>query len=127
MTNERAVPEDFPRETLAGSLAGSQPKLLLRKVSDRYVSGLTPDELYERYDAVEDLAKELAAYTQRKIVTNGWGFDEALHRVQLGVENKVRSGTWNISSAEISWLMSRTRQIMTDSGTPDAAPNNEAD
>lgn len=120
MTTERVVPEDFPRETWTGSLAGSQPKLLLRKVGDRYAAGLTPDELYERYDAVEHLANELAVYTQRKIATKGWGFDEALRRVELGVENKVRAGTWDISAAEISWLMSRTRQIMTDSATRDA-------
>ncbi len=123
MTTERAVPEDFPRETRMGSVAGSQPKLLLRKVGDRYAAGLTPDELYERYNAVEHLANELAVYTQRKIASKGWGFDEALRRVELGVENKVRSGTWNISAPEISWLMSRTRQIMTDSATRDADLN----
>lgn len=123
MTTERAVPEDFPRETRTGSLAGSQPKLLLRKVGDRYAAGLTPDELYERYAAVEHLANELAVYTQRKMATKGWGFDEAVRRVELGVENKVRSGTWDISAAEISWLMSRTRRIMTDSATGDADLN----
>lgn len=120
MATERTVPEDFPRETRTGSLAGSQPKLLLRKVGDQCGAGLTPDELYERYDAVEHLANELAVYTQRKIATEGWGFDEALRRVELGVENKVRSGTWGFSAAEISWLMSRTRQIMTDSATRNA-------
>jgi hypothetical protein len=123
MTTERSVPEDFPRETRTGSLAGSQPKLLLRKVGDRYAAGLTPDELYERYNAVEHLANWLAVYTQRKIATKGWGFDEALRRVELGVENKVRSGTWDISAAEISWLMVRTRQIMTDSANRDSSPN----
>ncbi|MGB6053753.1 MAG: hypothetical protein WBG17_00790 [Burkholderiaceae bacterium] len=114
MTNEHVVPEDFPRETLAGSLAGSSPKLLLRKVGDKYFAGLTPDEMYERYVACEDLAQQLAVYTQRKIETKGWGLDDALRRVELGVEDKVRSGTWDFSAAEISWLMSRIRQTMTD-------------
>jgi hypothetical protein len=123
MTTERTVPEDFPRETRMGSLAGSQPKLLLRKVGDRYAAGLTTDELYERYAAVEKLANELAVYTQRKITSKRWAFDEALRRVELGVENKVHYGTWNISAAEISWLMSRTRQIVTDSATRDAGLN----
>jgi hypothetical protein len=121
MTDKHVVPEDFPRETLTGSLAGSSPKLLLRKVGDRYFAGLTPDELYERYDACEDLAQQLALYTQRKIDTEGWGFDKALHRVEMGLENKARTGVWDFSSAEIAWLMSRTRQIMSesDSGAAD--------
>jgi hypothetical protein len=112
MTDKHVVPEDFPREMLVGSLAGSNPKLLLRKVGDRYFAGLTPDELYERYDACEDLAQQLALYTQRKIDSKGWGVDEALHRVEMGVENKVRANAWDFSSAEIAWLMARTRQIM---------------
>jgi len=90
MTDEHVVPEDFPREMLVGSLAGSSPKLLMRKVGDRYFAGLTPDELYKRYDACEDVAQQLAVYTQRKIDTEGWGFDETLHRAEMGVENKVR-------------------------------------
>jgi hypothetical protein len=124
MTDEHVVPEDFPREMLTGSVAGSHPKLLLRKVGDRYFAGLTPEELYERYDACEDVAQQLAVYTQRKIGTEGWGFDEALHRVEMGVQNKVRAGTWDFSSAEITWLMSRTRQIMSeaDSRSVDIPP-----
>jgi hypothetical protein len=124
MKAEHVVPEDFPREVLTGSVAGSQSKLLLRKVGDRYFSGLAPDELYERYDACEDVAQQLAVYTQRKIRTEGWGFDEALHRVEMGVQNKVRAGTWDFSSAEITWLMSRTRQIMleADSNAIDIPP-----
>ena len=114
MTDEHVVPEDFPRETLAGSVAGANPKLLLRKVGDRYFAGLTPDELYKRYDACEDVAQQLAVYTQRKIDTEGWGFDEAQHRVEMGVQNKVRAGTWDFSSTEIAWLMSRTRKIMSE-------------
>ena len=114
MTDEHVVPEDFPREMLVGSLAGSSPKLLMRKVGDRYFAGLTPDELYKRYDACEDVAQQLAVYTQRKIDTEGWGFDEAQHRVEMGVQNKVRAGTWDFSSTEIAWLMSRTRQIMAE-------------
>ncbi|MCR4143210.1 MULTISPECIES: hypothetical protein [Burkholderiales] len=114
MTNEHAMPEDFLRETQAGALAGSGPKLLLRKVGNKYFAGLTPDELYQRYAAGKDLAQQLAVYTQRKIDTKGGGFDEGLRRVELGVENKVRSGAWDFSAAESSWRMSRTRQILKD-------------
>ena len=107
MTNEHAMPEDFLRETQAGVLAGSGPKLLLHKVGNRYFAGWTPDELYERYAACKDLAQQLALYTQRKIDAKGWGFDAAWRRVELGVENKVHSGTWDFSAAESSWRMSR--------------------
>ncbi|MGB6053961.1 MAG: hypothetical protein WBG17_01845, partial [Burkholderiaceae bacterium] len=127
MTNEHAVPENFPQETLVGSLAGSSPKLLLRKVGDKCSAGLTPDELYQRYAACEDLAQQLAIYTQRKIDTKGWDFDDALRRVELGIDDKVRSCTWNFSDAEISWLMSRTRQIMTDVDSRTSDPNHQAD
>jgi hypothetical protein len=125
MTNQHVVPEDFPRETPAGSLAGSSPKLLLRKVGNKYFAGLTPDELDQRYAACEDLAQQLAVYTRRKIDTHGWDFDDALRRVELGVEKKVRSGAWDFSVAEIAWLMARTRQIIkgADSRAADAPSN----
>lgn len=54
MTNARrpdpGTPEDFPRDYGVGAVSGAQPKPLVRKVGEVFVSGLTKDERYARYD-----------------------------------------------------------------------------
>jgi hypothetical protein len=56
------VPADFPRPVHRGAVPGVQPKLLMTQYKGRfYVPGCTPPEIFERWDACEDLAKQLAA------------------------------------------------------------------
>ena len=107
------VPDDFPRESHAASLAGSQPKLAARLVHCTYVAGLSPEELLERYEACEDLAQQLAVYCTRKAAENpSWSRDFNLSRAHRGVARKVKKGLWDISEAERRWVMTRVREIL---------------
>lgn len=55
------VPTDFPRPVHQGAVAGAHPKLLLTSYNGRFYSpGCTPPELFRRWDACEDLARQLA-------------------------------------------------------------------
>lgn len=112
MTEQRAVPGDFPREPYHGLVPGAQPKLLVREKEGRYYTGLTDDELWARYEVCEDLARQLATYTSRKMLRSGWSFDDALGKVEKGVNGKVNAGEWDFSPAEMAWVMKRTRELL---------------
>ncbi|CAE6853456.1 hypothetical protein [Paraburkholderia domus] len=107
---DRQVPSDFPREPDPGSIAGVQPKLLVREVDGRYQSGLTDEQLWVRYDACEDLAGQLSGYVSRKINTSGLSPDVALTRAEKGLRLKVDLGEWDFSEAEVAWVIKRTQQ-----------------
>ena len=110
----KPLPPDFPRSTSQGSISGVQPKLLLRKVGDTYQAGPTDDEVYERYIACDDLAEQLAAYASRKVTANAWSLQTAMAKVEAGVFKKVHGGVWDFSTAEVTWTIERTRQILAD-------------
>ncbi|MGF6654939.1 hypothetical protein OKW34_005529 [Paraburkholderia youngii] len=109
---DRRVPDDFPRKPEPGTVTGVQPKLLVREVDGRYQNGLTDEQLWERYDACEDLASQLSAYVSRKIATNGLSPRVALTRADKGVRLKVDAGEWDFSQPEVAWVMKRTRQLL---------------
>lgn len=109
---KRDVPEDFPREPAPGSIAGAQPKLLVRQVDGRYQTRLTDDELWVRYDACEDLATQLSEYALRKITTSGLLPDVALSRAEKGLRLKVNTGEWDFSQGEVDWVAKRTKQLL---------------
>jgi hypothetical protein len=109
---DRRVPDDFPREPDLGSVTGVQPKLLVREVHGRYLSGLTEEQLWVRYDACEDLASQLSAYASRKIASSGLSPDVALARAEKGVRLKVDTGEWDFSQPEVEWVMKRTRELL---------------
>ncbi|WP_454805352.1 hypothetical protein [Paraburkholderia fungorum] len=101
--NYPTVPDDFPREIAHGSIGGYQPKLLLRRAEDHLVSGPTEEELFTRYDACEDLARQLASYVGRKRTERGLrSLSDTLSRLETDVTQKVSLGQWDISSAEIA-------------------------
>jgi len=110
----KPLPPDFPRTTAQGAISGAQPKLLLRKVGETYQAGPTDDEVYEKYIACDDLAEQLAAYASRKMTANAWSMQTAISKVEAGVLKKVHSGIWDFSTAEVTWTIERTRQILTD-------------
>ncbi|MDN8037079.1 hypothetical protein [Burkholderia vietnamiensis] len=109
---DRQVPSDFPREPDPGSIAGVQPKLLVREVEGRYQCGLTDEQLWVRYDACEDLAIQLSAYASRKIASSGLSPDVALTQAEKGMRLKVDNGQWDLSQSEVAWVMKRTRQLL---------------
>jgi hypothetical protein len=112
MTRQHVVPDDFPRELAPGTVPGAQPKLLVRETDGRYYTGLTDDELWARYDACEDLAHQLSAYTSQKMLQFGWPLADALAKVERSVNGKVSAGEWDFSHAEIAWILNRTRKLL---------------
>jgi hypothetical protein len=72
MTRQHAIPDDFPREPSPGVVPGAQRKLLVREKDGRYYTGLIDDELQMRYEVCEDLARQLSAYTLRKMLCSDW-------------------------------------------------------
>ncbi|CAJ0703219.1 hypothetical protein SAMN02787148_109105 [Burkholderia vietnamiensis] len=108
----RPVPDDFPREPAVGAVTGAQPKLLVREVDGRYLTGLTDDELWVRYDACEDLAAQLSEYASQKVATSGLTPDAALSRAEKGLRLKVAAGDWDFSQREVDWVVKRTRQLL---------------
>ncbi|MFX1803100.1 hypothetical protein PWR66_05490 [Paraburkholderia sp. A1RO-5] len=117
MSDNRAVPADFPRELWLGTVSGYQPKVLVREKDGKYVPGITDGELSTRYEACEDLAHQLAAYTAQKISELGWSLDRALSRVEMSVKRKVSNGSWEFSAAEVAWTMKRTRELLSPQPT----------
>lgn len=117
MTRRDVVPDDFPREPLPGIVPGAQPKLLVREKNGRYYAGLTDDELLTSYEVCEDLARQLSAYTSRKMRQFGWSFADAFAKIERGVNGKVSAGEWNFSPAETAWVMKRTRELLSASAS----------
>ncbi|MBC8748579.1 hypothetical protein F6X42_18820 [Paraburkholderia sp. WC7.3b] len=94
-------------------MAGTQPKVAVRLVDGKYVMGLTEEERWQRYDACEDLALQLAAYCTRKSTLNPeWTRECNLERAGRGMADKVRRGLWDVSPAEQRWVMARVRSFL---------------
>lgn len=98
------IPEDFPRGPQAGAVAGAQPKLLLRKIGEAFVSGWTDEELALRYDVCADLVAQLIPYARRKLEANpAWSREELESRLAAG----IRAKPWGFTEPEIGWMVRR--------------------
>ena len=105
------IPADFPRESHPASVQGVQPKIAVGRDGERYITGLTEDELRERYEACEDLAQQLATYCTRKAAEHpDWTVEFNIERTARGLARKVSAGEWDVSVAEQQWLMTRVRE-----------------
>lgn len=103
------IPEDFPRGPQAGAVPGAQPKLLLRKVGDTFVSRWTDEELALRYDVCADLVAQLTPYVRRKREAHpAWSRAEFESRLAAGIRGKP----WGLTEPEISWLVQRACEGM---------------
>lgn len=121
--NFAAIPDDFPREFAQGSIGGYQPKVLLRRAGDRLVPGPTDEELFERYDACEDLVQQLASYARRKRAENqSQSLFDILCGIETDVTRKVSTRQWDISSAEIAWIMKRICELLAEELRNDGTP-----
>lgn len=98
------IPLDFPRGSRPGAVAGAHPKILVRKIDGRLVTGLTEEEIQARYELCVDLEAQLRTYCERKQREN-----PDLDRIAL--LQKVRAGVrqkgWDLSEAELDWVMER--------------------
>lgn len=102
---DKDTPADFPRDHGAGAVAGVQSKLLVRKVGETYISGLTEEELYVRYDVCFDLVNQLVDYCHKKLKERpGWSQHELLEKVQRAVAARVE---WDFSPGELQWMMTK--------------------
>jgi len=100
-----ATPDDFPRDYGLGTVTGAQPKLLVQKVGESYVSGLTEQELYVRYDVCFDLVNQLVDYCRKKLAERPeWTQCELLEKVQRAVAARVE---WDFSPGELQWMMAK--------------------
>jgi hypothetical protein len=100
---ETTTPADFPRDYGLGAVAGVQPKLVVRKLGDAHVHGLTPDELFARYDMCFDLVNQLADYCGRKLNERpDWAAAELFEKVQASVRTRHE---WDLSEGEVLWVM----------------------
>lgn len=107
------VPPDFPRGEGMASIAGVQPKVAVRIIDGQYIAGWTPEELQERYESCEDLARQLAAYCTRKAAENpAWTSDYNLQRTARGMSEHARVGRWDVTVAEQEWIMQRVRLLL---------------
>jgi len=107
--DDRNIPIDFPREKTFGALAGFQPKIGARLIDGKFIGSLTEDELYERYDACEDLVMQLIGYCDRKLRERpAWDLSTLLTKVRGGVAQKG----WDLSPAEFAWIMLQVSKRM---------------
>lgn len=108
-----SVPDDFPRGGPITSIAGAQPKMAARLVDGQYIVGWTSEELLERYESCEDLARQLAAYCTRKAIANpGWSKEFNLERAARGLSEKVGAALWDVTVPEQLWVMGRVKLIL---------------
>jgi hypothetical protein len=97
------TPPDFPRDYGLGAVTGVQAKLLVRKVGDAFVQGLTAEELYDRYDNCFDLVNQLEAYCRRKLQEKPeWVPGELFEKVRASVTSRT---DWDFSAGEVNWMM----------------------
>ena len=108
-----AIPDDFPRTSIPGVVAGFQDKITARKIDGKYIVGLTEEEILGRYIICEDLAQQLAQYCLRKATENpDWTQDFNFNRAIAAVTNKVERGVWRFSDDEQGWIAERTKKIL---------------
>ena len=84
----------------------------MREKDGRYYTVLTDDELQTHYEVCEDLARQLSAYTSRKMLKSGWSFVDVFAKVERSVNGKVNAREWDFSSAEIAWVMTHTLELL---------------
>lgn len=107
---DKTIPQDFPRDYGLGAVSGAQPKLVVRKIGDAYVQGLSDEERYARYDNCVDMVNQLERYCQRKLRERAdWTIAELLEKVRVTVRGKVE---WDFSAGEVEWMMSKLSQRM---------------
>lgn len=96
------VPEDFPGEPDPAALTGAQPKIGVRQIHGKYISGYTTEERAARYEMCADLVLQLVRYYERKKKER-----QDLTRAQLLslIAEALPTKGRGLSDAEVSWCM----------------------
>jgi hypothetical protein len=118
------VQADFPRPMHPGAVSGAQSKLLMTSYNGRFYSrGCTPPEFYQRWDACEDLARQLA----EKSLESKAG--KRFHMSQIEILDQYLSrliATKWTSEQEARWVIRRAATLL-DWPVPHAAQELPAD
>lgn len=102
--NDVNVPADFPRNPDPGSISGFQPKLLARRIGEKFVVGYTPEEVKQRYLYCQDLVDQLVPYCERKKREHpDWSEAYLLEQIKASLHRK----DWGLSALEIDWMVSQ--------------------
>lgn len=110
---------DFPLGTDFGCVPGAQPKLLVRREGGVYVAGPAMVDVVARFEYCDDLAQQLCAYALKKRSTKPeWTVDFNVERTRRGVQQRIDSGAWKLSPAELDWIMDRVREAYVDASGP---------
>jgi len=106
-----SIPTDFPWQADPPALAGAQPKIGVRLIDGRYISGYTAEERATRYDMCADLVNQLVGYYHRKKKEPPERTrEQLLTRIKGALEQKG----WGLSSGEIEWCMTRVSKATAD-------------
>lgn len=104
-----SVPDDFPHPQATGTVAGTQPKLLLTAWDGKFYTGLTPPERHARWEIIEDLAQQIIA----KISASRTSKYAALTENEiLGQYSALLVQSDFGSEQEMRWLIRRVAQVL---------------
>ena len=119
MTSAETTPPDFPREPELGSVSGAQPKLLLTKVGDRFLTGFTEDEVHRRWLVCEDLVQQIVAKTGKRMREGRINdLNDHVNKLQVWLEAQAWEG-WSVTSAEARWMRDRIQKLVEEQRTPE--------
>jgi hypothetical protein len=109
----KPIPVQSPHDPRPASLAGALAKVALRSIHGACRIGLTDDEYCERYDACENLARQLVSNCARKASEHlSWTLDFKLSRAREGVARTVACEPWDVSAAEERRVMVHVQQLL---------------
>lgn len=104
------IPADFPRPVHLGAVPGALPKLLMTEFRGRYFSpGCTPPEIWERWDACEDMAQQLCEKSLESKAGKRSHMSEAAILDQY-LQRLLKTG-WR-SDAEMRWVIRRMADLL---------------
>lgn len=100
------IPPDFPRDPFPGSLPGAALKHTARKIGDKYVVGLTDEELAPRVEVCIDLVGRLVALGAEMMLS-----DPSIPTSSIVKELAKRAdvSTLGRTRAEMRWISKQVR------------------
>src|SRR5690606_39163406 len=108
------IPSDFPRRVVHSSLSGAMPKLSVRlTAAGTYTNAVSDEEYLLAYENAEALAQYLKSYVLEKEHEHpNSDRQDMLDRIKIAVNDKFKSGTWDIEPAEQAWVMKRLKALL---------------
>ena len=104
------IPKDFPIQPKNVAIGGAQPKVALSRFGGKfYEPGTSPPEVLERWDILEDLARQLG----EKCLLNEHGKYAHLSRPEIirQYQERLQRMGWG-SNAEMIWVIHRTAAMI---------------